>query len=198
MLQEFSSREAAALLRQDARQLRQEFTRVIDRSAQSGRRKRRRLAFRDMLYFTVVAALQDEGVLIQPEARLRLYGVLRPRVRELGEWSRRGHQLRRAGRAPLTIDMEPVMEQLRRDVRAYNSGRRRVVSQSDVLNGQPVFKGTRIPVRHIVDQFRRGVPREEIVEDYPSLDDDALFYAELEARMGQGPGRPRKESTHSP
>jgi len=60
------------------------------------------------------------------------------------------------------------------------------------MSGEPVFKGTRIPVRHIVDLFRRGVAREEIIEDYPALDEDALFYAEREARMGQGPGRPRK------
>lgn len=35
--------------------------------------------------------------------------------------------------------------------------------------GLPVFKGTRIPVRHIVELLDQGASEKELLDDYPSL-----------------------------
>lgn len=46
---------------------------------------------------------------------------------------------------------------------------RRIISRPDVLSGEPVFEGTRIPVSHISGLLARGVPVAEILEDHPAL-----------------------------
>jgi uncharacterized protein (DUF433 family) len=35
--------------------------------------------------------------------------------------------------------------------------------------GVPLIKGTRIPVKQIVEEFELGCPLDEIVENYPSI-----------------------------
>ncbi len=62
----------------------------------------------------------------------------------------------------------------------------------DVLGGEPVFEGTRIPLQHIASLFRKGAPEKEIAEDFPSLKPQDLAYARLAARFGRKPGRPKK------
>jgi uncharacterized protein (DUF433 family) len=71
-------------------------------------------------------------------------------------------------------------------------GRRRIVSNPDVLGGEPVFRGTRIPLQHVASLFRKGVPETEIVEDFPALSSRDLAYVRLFSRLRERPGRPRK------
>jgi len=47
--------------------------------------------------------------------------------------------------------------------------RERIVSAPDVLGGEPVFRGTRLPLQHVASLFRKGVPEKEIADDFPSL-----------------------------
>src|ERR1019366_7183100 len=68
----------------------------------------------------------------------------------------------------------------------------RVVSSSEVLGGEPVFRGTRIPLQHVASLFRKGVPEQEIAEDFPNLSARDFAHARLFARFGEKPGRPRK------
>jgi hypothetical protein len=42
----------------------------------------------------------------------------------------------------------------------------RVVSNPEILGGEPVFEGTRIPLSHVVAMVRNGVDATEILEDY--------------------------------
>lgn len=44
-----------------------------------------------------------------------------------------------------------------------------VVTDSKILNGEPIIKGTRTPVRAIVETWRLGVSPEEIVLGLPHL-----------------------------
>ncbi len=64
-----------------------------------------------------------------------------------------------------------------------------------VCSGEPVSRGTRVPLAQVVEQFRAAVPFSDIAEDYPQLTEKALRYAQLCARMGQAPGRPTKALT---
>jgi len=47
--------------------------------------------------------------------------------------------------------------------------RERIVSAPDVLGGEPVFRGTRLPLQHVASLFRKGVPEKEIADDFPAL-----------------------------
>ena len=57
-----------------------------------------------------------------------------------------------------------------------------VVNVADVCGGEPVIKGTRIPVRIIAECWRSGMSPEEIRDAYPHLElahiFDALSYSE--------------------
>jgi len=55
----------------------------------------------------------------------------------------------------------------------------------DICSGQPVFKGTRIPVAVVVGQLRAGVLLTELQEDFPQLSCAALDYAESQARASK-------------
>jgi uncharacterized protein (DUF433 family) len=69
--------------------------------------------------------------------------------------------------------------------------RRDVARHPDVLGGEPVFAGTRIPVRHIGLLVRKGVPISEILEDYPALQEsDVLFAATFGGLLASSGGPP--------
>jgi uncharacterized protein (DUF433 family) len=61
--------------------------------------------------------------------------------------------------------------------------RKRVVSDPEILGGTPVFRGTRIPLEHIVGLIRKAVSMTEITEDYPSLSEKDIEYARVYARL---------------
>ena len=39
----------------------------------------------------------------------------------------------------------------------------------DILAGQPVFKGTRVPVESLFDHLEAGVPLNEFLDDFPTV-----------------------------
>jgi uncharacterized protein (DUF433 family) len=44
-----------------------------------------------------------------------------------------------------------------------------VHSDPDILGGTPVFVGTRVPVRTLLDYLEAGEPLSEFLEDFPSV-----------------------------
>jgi uncharacterized protein (DUF433 family) len=48
---------------------------------------------------------------------------------------------------------------------------------AQIMHGNPVFRGTRIPVYEIVEELADGTTLAEILEGYPSLMPDQLQYA---------------------
>ena len=70
--------------------------------------------------------------------------------------------------------------------------RKRITSDPAVLSGTPVFRGTRIPLDHIVGLLRKGVPLSEIAEDYPSLSRQDIAFARVYLRLK--PGRTTPDS----
>jgi uncharacterized protein (DUF433 family) len=186
----FDTRVAAAATAQDPKLMRQEFARVLHRSAEADGRKRHRLRFREVLYFKLKGALEREGLVLNPEDRRALYNVLTVKAGEFGGWRRTGRKLVRAGDVPVTLDLTQIVRSTHRALWMVQRGEDLSERRPDVCSGEPVFKGTRVLVVHLIEQFRAGVPFAEIAEDYPQLGEKALRYAELRSRLGQGPGRP--------
>ena len=56
-----------------------------------------------------------------------------------------------------------------------------VRSNQDVLAGEPVFNGTRVPVRTIAAWLEADIPSEKIKESYPSVSDTMLRLAACRA-----------------
>lgn len=57
----------------------------------------------------------------------------------------------------------------------------RISTDPKVMAGKPVIRGTRVPVEVIVRMVAQGIPREEILREYPYLEPEdiqaALLYA---------------------
>ena len=190
MISEFETRVVATVAGQSPKAIRQEFQRVLNRSAVSSDSARLRLSFRDVIYFCFKKELEQEGISVDPDERRELYSVFMRNVTLSGRWRRDGRQLRRSGNVPVVFDLGPIINRSSSELRAYRLGSTRIERNPEICGGQPVFKGTRVPVQQVVEQIRQGIPVEEISEDYPDLGRAALAYAALKARMGNDPGRP--------
>jgi len=44
-----------------------------------------------------------------------------------------------------------------------------ITIDDDILGGQPVFKGTRVPVESLFDHLEAGVPLDEFLEEFPTV-----------------------------
>lgn len=186
----YETRVAAGVVGQSSKAIRQEFDRVLGFSPR--RAGRLRLTFRDVVYFQLKKELELEGLSVDPKERQQLYQVLSRKQGVAGRWQRSGMRLRRGGSVPISFDLGSIVKSSSTRLRAYQLGRAEIVRDPAICGGAPVFKGTRVPVEQVVEQFRNGVTPEEIREDYPGLSAWALEYAALQARMEKKPGRPRK------
>jgi len=59
-----------------------------------------------------------------------------------------------------------------------------VHSDPEILGGTPVFVGTRVPLRNLIDYIERGHSLEEFLDDFPSVTREQAVAA-LEARHGK-------------
>jgi uncharacterized protein (DUF433 family) len=44
-----------------------------------------------------------------------------------------------------------------------------ITVDEDILGGQPVFRGTRVPVESLFDHLEAGVPLDEFLDDFPTV-----------------------------
>lgn len=68
-----------------------------------------------------------------------------------------------------------------------------VVTHHDIAGGEPIFRGTRIPIALLFEHIEDGVGLEEILADFPSLDRDDVLTLLREAHslvVGQELRRP--------
>ena len=71
-----------------------------------------------------------------------------------------------------------------------------VVTDAQILSGEPIIKGTRTPVRAIVEIWRQGVPPEAIPNHLPHLTlaqvfDALSYYSDNQDEINQHIGRNR-------
>jgi uncharacterized protein (DUF433 family) len=52
-----------------------------------------------------------------------------------------------------------------------------IMSDPEIMQGTPVYRGTRIPVELVADMLEQGVTVEEIVAGYPALDSQKVALA---------------------
>ncbi len=51
----------------------------------------------------------------------------------------------------------------------------RIIINPEICHGKPTIRGMRYPVELILDLLSSGMAHEEILKDYPSLEDDDIL-----------------------
>ena len=57
-----------------------------------------------------------------------------------------------------------------------------IVRDQDILGGEPVFRGTRVPFQALLDYLEHGKPLQEFLEEFPSVTRDEAIAALEEAK----------------
>ncbi len=89
---------------------------------------------------------------------------------------------------------KPAIERLR----LLDAARQAIVSDPEILGGEPVVKGTRVPVYYVAGAIAAGAPLEEILEDYPSIDARAVQLAIAFVEANPRQGRPKSIAERFP
>lgn len=92
----------------------------------------------------------------------------------------------------LIIDVARAREQLAARADALRESEQMIESRKGVMGGDPVFRGTRIPVRMIAVMKADGATLHELAEGYPSLTERMIELSEIWAAAHPARGRPRK------
>jgi uncharacterized protein (DUF433 family) len=91
----------------------------------------------------------------------------------------------------LIVDVEEARRQIAARTRDLEAAEAMVSRDKAVLGGEPVFKGTRIPVRLIASMLDDGADAEEILEGYPKLAKRHLELAHIWIAAHPRRGRPK-------
>lgn len=90
---------------------------------------------------------------------------------------------------PMTIDFKPVSGSVAKRLSALEAARAYIVEDDEVQGGAATFRATRILVRPIAAALQRGVPAEELIEDY-GLSQEQIAAARVYADARPQRGRP--------
>jgi uncharacterized protein (DUF433 family) len=94
----------------------------------------------------------------------------------------------------LIVDVGEARKQVDRGVRDLEAAEAMVVKDKGTLGGEPVFKGTRIPVYGIASMLDAGATTEELLAGYPKLTARMLDLARIWAAAHPRRGRPKSLS----
>lgn len=194
----FTIREAAAIAELPAKTIRslierEGLDRERSRLAQSHERRERggyTLSLRDLIYIKLRSAFPFA---LRKSDKAALESLVRGRKTSASGWRSEGSELvLQTANMTVIVDYAQVVETVTRNSAAFEWGQQRIVSDFAVLSGEPVFRGTRIPLAQVASLIRKGAGDAQLVERYSSLQQVDFDYARIFARLGKRPGRPRK------
>jgi uncharacterized protein (DUF433 family) len=96
----------------------------------------------------------------------------------------------------LTIDLREPRRELATALRQLRRARAVVISDPGIMGGEPVFRGTRIPVHMIAALLGQGSTEAELLEGYPRLTPEMIQLAPIYAAAYPARGRPRTQPWH--
>lgn len=94
----------------------------------------------------------------------------------------------------LIVDVAEARKQLNARIRDLNEAETMIGQVKGVMGGEPVFKGTRIPVRMIASMLTQGTRQADLLEGYPSLNARMIELATIWTAAHPARGRPKKLS----
>ena len=93
----------------------------------------------------------------------------------------------------IRIDLREPRRELAASLRELRRARQLVVSDPEILGGDPVFRGTRVPVHMIAELVAQGLTPAELIEGYPRLTAEMIRLAPIYAAAYPLRGRPRSQ-----
>jgi len=93
----------------------------------------------------------------------------------------------------LKIDLREPRRALASSIRELRRARQLVASDPDIMGGDPVFRGTRVPVHMIATLLGQGSTEAELLEGYPRLTAEMVRLAPIYAAAYPLRGRPRAQ-----
>jgi uncharacterized protein (DUF433 family) len=96
----------------------------------------------------------------------------------------------------LTIDLREPRRELAASLRALRRAHNKVISDPDIMGGDPVFRGTRVPVHLIATLLARGSTEADLLEAYPRLTAEMVHLGPIYAVAYPLRGRPRAQPWH--
>jgi uncharacterized protein (DUF433 family) len=93
----------------------------------------------------------------------------------------------------LKIDLREPRRELATSLRELRRARRLVVSDPEIMGGDPVFRGTRVPVHLIAELAAQGETEAGLLGGYPRLTPEMIRLAPVYAAAYPLRGRPRKQ-----
>ena len=93
----------------------------------------------------------------------------------------------------VTIDLREPRREVATSLRDLRRARRLVVSDPDIMGGEPVFRGTRVPVHMIAGLVAQGSTPAELLAGYPRLTAEMIRLAPVYAAAYPLRGRPRQQ-----
>jgi uncharacterized protein (DUF433 family) len=96
----------------------------------------------------------------------------------------------------IKIDLHEPRRALAAGLRELRRAKRLVVSDPEILGGDPVFRGTRVPVHMIAELLAQGSTAAELAESYPRLAAEMIRLAPIYAAAYPLRGRPRRQPWH--
>lgn len=94
----------------------------------------------------------------------------------------------------LIVDVGEARKQVDRGVRDLEAAEAMVSRDKGTLGGEPVFKGTRIPVYGIAAMLEAGASTEDLLSGYPKLTERMLELARIWVAAHPRRGRPKSLS----
>jgi uncharacterized protein (DUF433 family) len=157
---------------------------AIDRktvAAVPGEEGGRLLDARALVSLSIERRLSDR--LATPELRRRVFDALAEAPRNVV--SLEGGLIK--------IDLREPRRALAASLRDLRRARRLVVSDPEILGGDPVFRGTRVPVDLIAELVAQGSKPAELIESYPRLTAEMIRLAPVYAAAYPLRGPRRKQ-----
>jgi uncharacterized protein (DUF433 family) len=91
------------------------------------------------------------------------------------------------------VDLQEPRRDLAASLRALRRARSLVVTDPEVLGGDPVFRGTRVPVHVIAAMLEQGSTEADILKAYPRITAEMVRRAPAYAQAYPIRGRPRSQ-----
>ena len=150
-------------------------------SAVSGEEGGRLLDARALVSLSIECRLSDR--LTTPELRRKVFDALADAPRNTV--SLEGGLIK--------IDLREPRRALAASLRDLRRARRLVISDAEILGGDPVFRGTRVPVHLIAELVAQRSTPAELIEGYPRLTAEMIRLAPIYAAAYPLRGRPRRQ-----
>ncbi len=119
-----------------------------------------------------------------PEVRRRLFDALMasPRIAMLS-----------VDEGLVKVDLQEPRRDLAASLRALRRARSLVVTDAEILGGDPVFRGTRVPVHLIAAMLEQDPTEADILKAYPRITAEMVRLASSYAQAYPVRGRPRSQ-----